>query len=110
MARRTTLSEVFQRRLKEARKRAKLSQKELGIRAGMDPFSASPRMNRYELGIYEPDLDTIGRLAKVLGVPSAFLVADEDHLARIILLVSTATQATRGDIVNWLEEYLDDTD
>ncbi|HGH8161022.1 TPA: helix-turn-helix domain-containing protein, partial [Vibrio cholerae] len=37
-------------RLKEARKKAKLSQKALGVRIGMDESSASPRMNQYEKG------------------------------------------------------------
>jgi transcriptional regulator with XRE-family HTH domain len=110
MARRITLRQVFQRRLKEARKRARVSQKELGIRAGMDPFSASPRMNRYEKGVYEPDLDTIGRLGKVLGVPSAFFLADEENLARIILLLSSTTHSVRGDILRLLEEHLNHDD
>jgi transcriptional regulator with XRE-family HTH domain len=37
-------------RLKEARKKAKLSQKVLGVRIGMDESSASLRMNQYEKG------------------------------------------------------------
>lgn len=38
------------KRLKEARLAARLSQKSLGIAAGMDEFSASARMNQYETG------------------------------------------------------------
>ncbi len=37
-------------RLREARKKVGLSQKELGVRAGMDEGSASGRMNHYEQG------------------------------------------------------------
>lgn len=106
MARRSTLRQVFQRRLKDARRRAKLSQKVLGIQAGMDQFSASPRVNRYELGVYEPDLDTMGRLAKVLGVPPAFLIADDEHLARAILAVAKAPSAKRAELVRWLEDQV----
>nr|WP_245188202.1 helix-turn-helix transcriptional regulator [Frateuria flava] len=76
---------VFQRRLKEARLRCQLSQKELGIQAGLDPFVASTRVNRYELGVHEPDIATIERLAAALGVPTAYLFADDDRLARLIL-------------------------
>ncbi|WP_366931802.1 hypothetical protein [Paraburkholderia xenovorans] len=38
---------VFGGRLKEARLRAGLSQKKLGIVAGLDPSVASTRINRY---------------------------------------------------------------
>ncbi|WP_131024637.1 helix-turn-helix transcriptional regulator, partial [Klebsiella variicola] len=42
-------------RLKEARIRASLSQERLGILAGIDEATASPRMNQYERGTHAPD-------------------------------------------------------
>lgn len=72
------------RRLKEARLASKLSQKELGIAAGIDPFSASPRINQYETGKHTPDFLTLKKLAMVLSVPTAFFYAEEDKLAEII--------------------------
>ena len=75
------MSEADQRwgtRLKQARLNAGLSQKMLGIEAGIDDFVASTRINRYELGIHRPDLLTVRKLAKVLEVPVAFFFADED--------------------------------
>ena len=48
-------SSVFSRRLKEARIKAGLSQKRLGIEAGMDEFVASTRINRYEKGVHQAD-------------------------------------------------------
>lgn len=71
-------------RLKEARLAAKLSQKELGIKAGIDRFSASPRINQYETGKHTPDFLTLKKLAMVLSVPTAFFYAEEDELAEII--------------------------
>ncbi|NSY35847.1 XRE family transcriptional regulator [Pseudoalteromonas sp. JC28] len=71
----------FPKRLKEARKRKGLSQKQLGILAGMDEFSASARMNQYEKGVHAPDFKTVKALAKVLDVPTAFLFCEEDELA-----------------------------
>ncbi|KAF7770112.1 hypothetical protein PCIT_a3072 [Pseudoalteromonas citrea] len=71
----------FPKRLKEARKRKGLSQKQLGIFAGMDEFSASARMNQYEKGVHSPDFKTVKALAKVLDVPTAFLFCEEDELA-----------------------------
>ncbi|KTC81709.1 helix-turn-helix domain-containing protein [Legionella brunensis] len=43
------------KRVKEARLATKFSQKELGIAAGIDQFSASPRINQYETGKHTPD-------------------------------------------------------
>lgn len=72
------------KRLKEARLAAKLSQKELGIAAGIDRFSASPRINQYETGKHTPDFLTLKNLAEVLSVPTAFFYAEEDELAEAI--------------------------
>ena len=59
---------TFARRLKQARLHADLSQRELGILAGLEPHVASPRINQYERGKHEPKLQTAERLAEVLGV------------------------------------------
>ena len=75
------LRSVVGRRLREARLRAGLSQKELGIRAGIDEFSASPRINQYERGKHIPDLETVERLARILGLPAPFFYARDDGLA-----------------------------
>lgn len=72
------------RRLKEARLAANLSQKQLGIAAGMDEFSASARMNHYELGRHSPDYSTLKRIALVLSLPTAYFYAEEDDLAELI--------------------------
>lgn len=76
---------MFQTRLKEARLKQRLSQKMLGIRAGLDQFVASTRINRYESGVHEPDMGTVQRLATALEVPTAYLFAADDRLARMIL-------------------------
>ena len=76
------------KRLKEARLAAGLSQKSLGIAAGIDEFSASPRMNQYETGKHIPDYSTLSKIAKVLKVPVAYFYAEDDTLAEIIQMVS----------------------
>ena len=75
----------FPKRLKEARLAKGLSQKKLGILAGMDQFAASPRMNQYEKGVHSPDFQTVRALAKVLEAPTAFFYCEEDELAGLIL-------------------------
>lgn len=65
-----------------------LSQKDLGIAAGMDEFSASARMNQYEVGKRTPDYSTLKRIAKVLGYPPAYFYTEDDLMAEIISCVS----------------------
>ncbi|QDW67578.1 helix-turn-helix domain-containing protein [Luteimonas granuli] len=75
---------VFSRRLREAREAYGISQRSLGIEAGLDDFVASTRINRYETGVHQPDLQTLTRLAKVLGLPVAYFYAEDDELAQLI--------------------------
>jgi len=75
---------VFSRRLREAREAYGVSQRNLGIEAGLDDFVASTRINRYETGVHQPDLQTLQRLAAVLDLPVAYFYAEDDDLARLI--------------------------
>lgn len=75
---------VYSRRLREAREARGISQRNLGIEAGLDEFVASTRINRYETGVHQPNLQTMQRLADVLGVPLAYFYAEDDELAQLI--------------------------
>ncbi|MCX9158037.1 helix-turn-helix transcriptional regulator [Niveibacterium sp. 24ML] len=74
-------------RLRAAREALGISQKQLGIRAGIDEFTASARINQYERGKHLPDLLTAQRLAHELGVPVSFLFEPDDDLATLLRLV-----------------------
>ena len=91
------------RRLKQARLAAQLSQKQLGIQAGIDEFVASTRINRYELGVHKPDYLTAQKLASVLSVSAAFLYAPEDDIADMIFRFGKATEAERAVVREALE-------
>jgi len=71
-------------RLKQARSEAGLSQKSLGVAAGIDQFSASARMNQYETDKHVPDYGTISRIAKVLDLPTAYFYCEDDELAMLV--------------------------
>lgn len=86
-------SSTFGKRLKQARDAVGLSQKQLGILAGLDEFVASTRINRYERGVHEPDAGIAMRLAGVLNVPRAYLYADDDAMAELILAYARAGKA-----------------
>lgn len=103
MARRTDIRLVFQGRLLEARQREQLSQKELGIQAGLDPSVASTRINRYELGVHEPDFASVQRLAETLKVPTAYLFAEDDRLARMILAFEQLSVAEKEQLLKGIE-------
>lgn len=90
------------KRLKVARQRAKLSQRQLGIAAGIDEFSASPRINQYERGKHTPDFHTTERLAKVLGCPTTYLYTREDDLAELILLWADLSERQRRRLLSQL--------
>ena len=90
------------RRLRSARTKVGISQKQLGIQAGMDQFSASPRINQYERGKHVPDFATAARLAQVLLIPVTYLYADNDELAELILLFTSATKEVQEETLNTL--------
>ena len=50
--------EIFCKRLRAMRLASGLSQKKLGILAGIDEFAASTRIKRYERGIHEVEIQT----------------------------------------------------
>ncbi|CAG0983761.1 HTH-type transcriptional regulator ImmR [Methylophilaceae bacterium] len=76
---------VISKRLREARLAAGISQKRLGIAAGIDEFSASPRMNQYERGKHIPDFSTVERLATILNVPTPYFYTRDEGLAKLLL-------------------------
>jgi len=90
-------------RLREARQRKGISQKGLGILAGIDEFSASARINQYERDKHVPDYAIAKRLARALGIPVTYLYADDDQLAEFILLFSKTRRQTRKQAMQLME-------
>ena len=99
MAEREANSKIFSTRLAQARERAGLSQKQLGILAGMDPSVASPRINQYERGRHEPQLKTAKQLADVLGIPPAFLYTEDALLAELLLQWNSLSIRQKKDVL-----------
>ncbi len=75
---------VFGMRLKAARLKARLSQEQLGLLAGLEVESASARMNRYERGTRVPTVELMERIGSVLNLPVAYFYATEDEEAWLI--------------------------
>lgn len=94
-------------RLKEVRTRASISQRELGIRVGIDPGVASSRMNHYEKGRHTPDLDVLSRIAKEVGVPLAYFFCESENSARLVELIHKLSEADQLTLLHELEGKAD---
>ena len=97
---------LFARRRKAARERLGISQMELGVRAGIDEFSSSARINQYERGKHAPDFLTAQHLAKALGVPTAYFYAEDDNLAELIALTGQMKVAERKELLGFAESLI----
>ena len=94
---------VFCRRLKEARLAVGLSQRKLGVAAGLDEFVASTRINRYELGIHKVDLAMAQKFAEILEVPLAYFYCESDDLAELVRRYELLTEKAKGLVLENLE-------
>ena len=87
------------KRLRQIRTSLGLSQRKLGILAGMDEFGAGPRVTQYETDRYVPDFTIAKRLAKVLDIPVTYLYAEDEQLAELILLFANSKPAVRKEVL-----------
>ena len=90
-------------RLKSARKAAGLTQQQLGMALGMEPNTASARMNQYEKGKHAPDFLTMKRIAKELDVPVAYFYCEEDVLADLIISISKLNEKKLAKLIEYIE-------
>lgn len=91
-------------RLREARKKVGLSQKELGVRAGMDEGSASGRMNHYEQGRHVPDIETLRKIAKVLNVPLSYFFCEDEMSAELVCLFEKLNEKEKAQLIAILRD------
>ena len=86
-------------------KRLKLSQKQLGLEIGIDPATASPRINQYENNRHRPSDQTIAKLSAALKVPTAFFYSDDDDLlAQLILLCVQLSRKQQRVLAGYIED------
>ncbi|MGE6460707.1 helix-turn-helix domain-containing protein [Pseudoalteromonas tetraodonis] len=86
-------------RLKFARKAAGLTQQQLGMALGMEPNTASARMNQYEKGKHAPDFLTMKRIAKELDVPVAYFYCEDNTLAELIRVLGMLTEKEQKELL-----------
>ncbi|CAD0348243.1 hypothetical protein NCPPB940_33620 [Xanthomonas hortorum pv. taraxaci] len=102
---------LFAARLKQARELQGIpSQRALGVLMGLDKKLASSRVNRYENETSGIDLDGLGKLAETLGVPMAYLVAEDEETARAIMALAKMSARERRKALAQLEAHIGDTE
>lgn len=79
-----------------------MTQKELGIRIGMDQSSASSRMNHYEKDRHTPDIQTLQRMADELGVPLNYFFCENIESAELACLISSLSTEEKQKLIEQL--------
>ncbi len=76
-----------------------ISQKQLGIQLGMEPGTASARMNHYEKGKHTPDYATLKAMADELGVPVAYFFCESESTAELLCLLEKMSEEEKLSLV-----------
>lgn len=97
-------SSVVSRRLREARLMRGLTQEMLGIKAGLDEFTSSTRMNQYERGRHTPGYSLLERCASVLNVPVEFFYSKGDDVADLLLGYHQLSAESKTKIVELIHQ------
>ena len=85
--------------MRDARIQADISQRQLGVRVGLDLSVASVRMNQYERGVHEPHYAFVKLLAAALDVPTAYFYADDPALAKLIVYYGRLSLSERKKLL-----------
>jgi transcriptional regulator with XRE-family HTH domain len=95
---------IVAKRLEEVLREADISQKTLGVRAGIDESNASTRINQYVRGTHMPNLLTMTRVAAAMQVPLPWFYCDDPELAEVIVKFSALPKGERRRFLTLLED------
>jgi len=85
-----------------------LSQRALGDRMGLGKEKGSSRINRYEHQVTAIGFDNLEKLAEVLNVPAAYLLAESASMADAILALASAKPQQQADLAVLLQALGED--
>lgn len=97
---------MLDHRLKKARLSAGLSQEKLGKLAGIDPMSASARMNQYERGKHSPDYPLMCQVAEILKLPVSWFYTADEQEARLQEIFYQLSPHGRSELLSQGENFL----
>ncbi|MCD9096673.1 helix-turn-helix domain-containing protein [Luteimonas fraxinea] len=98
---------VVAARLRQARELRGLSQRETGVRMGLDKDTGSARISRYESESMAISLESIFVLAQALDVPPAYLLASNAAMADAILALGTESEVQQVKLAQALGALTD---
>lgn len=73
------------KRLREARKKAGLTQEKLAEYLNIEEVGASTRIANYESGRYEPTFEMMQKVSNILNVPEYYFYIMDDNEASLLL-------------------------
>lgn len=94
---------VVAARLRQARQLRGLSQREAGVRMGLDKDTASARISRYESESMAISLESLFELARALDVPAAYLLAATPAMADAILSLGSESEPQQEALASVLD-------
>ncbi|TKA14731.1 helix-turn-helix domain-containing protein [Xanthomonas nasturtii] len=94
--------DVVAARLRQARERRGLSQREVGMRMGLDKDTASARISRYESGAMSISLEALFEMAEALEVPPAFLLASSPGMGDAIMALGEQSHGQQEQLAKVL--------
>lgn len=94
---------VVAARLRQARQLRGLSQREAGVRMGLDKDTASARISRYESESMAISLESLFELARALDVPTAYLLAATPAMADAILSLGSESEPQQEALATVLD-------
>ncbi|UKE46223.1 helix-turn-helix transcriptional regulator [Xanthomonas translucens pv. cerealis] len=95
--------DVVAARLCQARDLRGLSQRDVGVRMGLDKDTASARISRYESGAMSISLESLFEMAKALEVPPAYLLASSASMADAVLALGEQSDFQQEELVRALQ-------
>lgn len=101
---------VFGRRLRDARLAAELTQETLGVAIGIDEGNAAIRVSRYESGVHAPAIEQLSDIARVLNVPSGFLITEDDRWATMLLRLNALNPAQWQQVDTLIDQLIQGRD
>ena len=97
---------VVAQRLRDARKRAGLTQEQLGVQAGIEEASASARMSQYEKGLHTPPYQMMERFAGCLDVPVEYFYASSEEAVVLLLNFHRLTPGSQKSVLSYLQDLV----
>jgi transcriptional regulator with XRE-family HTH domain len=103
-----SITAIFALRLKAARDMRGMSQRALGGIVSGDKDKGSVLINRYEREVRVADMETATKIARALDVPLAYLFAESEDQAELLLAFAKLTKAERAKVVADLQKLAGD--